>query len=56
MAFAGKRNEKERKILEKTDVNISEARLFNAEGKFWLREVHEICILTSYCSNHAGRD
>ena len=56
MAFAGKRNEQERKKLEKTDVKISEARLFNADGKFWLREVHAICILTLFfCSNQAGR-
>ena len=56
MAFAGKRNEQERKKLEKTDVKISEARLFNADGQFWLREVHEICTLTSYCSDHTERD
>ena len=44
MAFAGKRHAQELKKLEKTDVKISEARLFNPYGKFWLREVHEICI------------
>ncbi|KAI4919276.1 hypothetical protein J4E85_009534 [Alternaria conjuncta] len=32
MAFAGKRNAQELKKLEKTDVKISEARLFNAYG------------------------
>ena len=57
MAFAGKRNAQELKKLEKTDVKISEARLFNAYGKFWLREVHETCILTSYyCSDHTKCD
>ena len=33
MASSGKRNEQERKKLEKTDVKISEARLFNADGE-----------------------
>ncbi|KAI4910038.1 hypothetical protein J4E90_007468 [Alternaria incomplexa] len=32
MAFAGKRNEQERKRLEKTDVKISERGLFNVDA------------------------